>query len=306
MLEIDKQEESDGELSVDLQVNFDFSQSPSPEVAKIASCFPPTPESPNSSCTSSNSTHCAAGAIGMMTQRFEEEEDQKLPGKKWQHRNIPSNVVVKTESLSPFADVTNSNPAVVEPSTVKKRSSSRRYKIPSPDYCPQEIATQVSRSFESMDQEYAYHPNDRRAHGPVCREEYRPLAQYVEYIPEGYRYPPQRRPEPHRSMLRPMEVSSYQPQREYYPREYVQLPPPPRQYHEQVRPMEARSNQFHQVQPMEVPSNHYLRPEEVRSAFVLPTPQGALRVSYSGNHDYECDEYVIRRPRQGYFRPNQA
>ena len=87
-LEVDKQEESDSKLSIDLQVNFDFILSLSPEVAKLASCFPPAPESPkirafgpcddtfvydrgisNDSLSNSlNSTHCAASAIGMITQ----------------------------------------------------------------------------------------------------------------------------------------------------------------------------------------------------------------------------------------------
>ena len=45
-LEIHKQVESDNDLLVDLQVNLDFSQSPSHEAAKIAASFPPSPEAP--------------------------------------------------------------------------------------------------------------------------------------------------------------------------------------------------------------------------------------------------------------------
>ena len=103
-LEVHKQVESDNELSVDLQVDLDFSQSPSPEAAEIAASFSASPESPKSDVSitlggtsapdgkisnkfsdlasySSNSTHGAAGCIGMMTQRCfdEEEEEMKLP-----------------------------------------------------------------------------------------------------------------------------------------------------------------------------------------------------------------------------------
>ena len=166
-----------------------------------------------------------------------------------------------------------------------------------------------------MDREYAYHPDDRRSHGHVSREEYPPLARYVEYIPEAYQRSPQRRFVPSIELLPPRKASS----RYQTPLPRERLHAPPRPYHDEVRPMEVSSYQAPLLRRPLQPPGGFFHPDEVSSSYYQHAPQPQRHrlpqchrlqpVSYSGyhgHHEYEHDRFVIHWTRQGYGWPDQA